>query len=100
MDQRRDDPVPRLSLRHTMRRRMPHSESTGAAAAPQSAPLTPPASAEQERPLRAADERPAARPAPDALQQARDFAAAAETQAAVTTLRALIAREPQNLRAR
>ncbi|NUP70128.1 MAG: hypothetical protein HOQ16_02815, partial [Gemmatimonadaceae bacterium] len=79
---------------------MPHPESAGAAAAPQPSPLTPPNAGEQERPLPAADERATTRPAPDALQQARTFAAAGETAAAMTTLRAIIAREPRHARAR
>jgi tetratricopeptide (TPR) repeat protein len=84
-----------------MNRRMPHSESTGAAA-PQPSSLTPATPSEQERPLQAADDRAAQRAdrTPDALQQARDFAAAGETAAAITTLRALIAREPRHARAR
>jgi tetratricopeptide (TPR) repeat protein len=77
---------------------MPHSESTDAAAAPQPSLLPPTASAEQERPLPPADERSTR--APDALQQARNFAAAGETAAAITTLRALIAREPRHARGR
>jgi tetratricopeptide (TPR) repeat protein len=82
-----------------MNSRMPHSESTGASAGPQNAPPIPATSAELERPLQAADERAAQR-GPDALQQARDFAASNETAAAITTLRALIAREPRHARAR
>jgi Tfp pilus assembly protein PilF len=84
-------------------RSMPHSESTGANAASQSSPATPAGAPELELPLHAADERPADRAAergPDALQQARDFAAGGETAAAVTTLRALIARDSKHARAR
>jgi protein O-GlcNAc transferase len=86
-----------------MKRSMPLSESTGANAAPQPTPLASGPSSEVELPLPAADERTAERAAdrgPDALQQARDFAAAGETAAAITTLRALIAREPRHARAR
>lgn len=57
------------------------------------------ADAEQERPVPSADERISDRPI-DPLQQARDFAAAGEMTAALTVLRALIAREPRNARAR
>jgi protein O-GlcNAc transferase len=83
-----------------MNRSMPHPESAGASAAHQSTPLsTSAASSELERPLTAVDERVTDRGS-DALQQARDFAAASETAAAITTLRALIAREPRHARAR
>ena len=92
-------------MSHTpeMNRSMPHSESTGANAAPQPTPTSPAGSSELELPLPASDERTAERPVergPDALQQSRDFAAAGETAAAITTLRALIAREPKHARAR
>src|SRR5258705_1148302 len=55
------------------------------------------AAPELELPVAAADERSAL---PDALQQARDFLAAGEQAAALTTLRALVAREPRHVRAR
>ena len=82
---------------------MQPSESTGPSAARQPAPLAGAASPELELPLPSTDERLAERPVergPDALQQARDFAAMGETAAAITTLRALIAREPKHARAR
>ena len=82
-----------------MNRSMPLSESTGANAGHPPAPLSPSSSSEIERPLAAADERARDR-GPDSLQQARDFVAAGEMSAAVTTLRALIARESRNVRAR
>lgn len=86
-----------------MNRSMPQSESTGPRAASQPTPATPAGAPELELPLQAADERASERPTergPDALQQARDFAAAGETAAAVTTLRALIARDAKHARAR
>ena len=82
---------------------MPYTEPAGAGHAPQPSPLSSTPSPELERPLAALDDRPLARAAErgtDALQQARDFAAAGETAAAITTLRALIAREPRFARAR
>jgi thioredoxin-like negative regulator of GroEL len=53
---------------------------------------------EQERPVPSVDERHE-RPT-NPLQQAREFAAAGEMTAALTTVRALIAREPRTSRAR
>lgn len=82
---------------------MPYFESTDASTVSQTSPATPAISSEIERPLAAIDERPLERAVdrgPDALQQARDFAAGGETAAAITTLRALIAREPKHARAR
>lgn len=82
---------------------MPHFESTDANIASHTSPPTPATSTEKELPLAAADERSLERVVdrgPDALQQARDFAAGGETAAAITTLRALIAREPKHARAR
>ncbi len=78
---------------------MPHSESTDPKSESSPTPATSGGAPELELPLRAADERVPER-GPDALQQARDFAAASETAAAITTLRALIAREPKHARAR
>lgn len=78
-------------------------ESTDANSASQTSPATPVTSSEIELPLAAADERSLERAidrGPDALQQARDFATGGETAAAITTLRALIAREPKHARAR
>src|SRR2546423_2350199 len=71
----------------------------GAPSAPVAATPTAQTSPEIEQPVTATVERPADR-APDALQQARDFLALGEQAAALTTLRALIAREPKNARAR
>jgi Tfp pilus assembly protein PilF len=68
-----------------------HAASTGGASTPAAA------GPELELPVEAADERPAQ---PDALQQAREFLAAGEQAAALTALRALIAREPRHVRAR
>jgi Tfp pilus assembly protein PilF len=65
---------------------------SSAASAPASAPL-------EEQLLLTTDDRVADRP-PDALQLARDSIAAGEWTAAMTTLRALISREPKNVRAR
>jgi Tfp pilus assembly protein PilF len=56
------------------------------------------ASTEQERQVPSVDERPER--TTDPLQQTRDFAAAGEMSAALTTVRALIAREPRHARAR
>src|SRR4051812_18120852 len=72
---------------------MPTPPATGTAASA-SAPVP----LEEQLSL-AAEERPADRP-PDALQQARDSIVAGEWTAAMTTLKALIAREPKNARAR
>lgn len=86
-----------------MNRSMPHTESTDANTASQHAPVSLPGTSELELPLTAADERatpPAVERGPDALQQAREYAAASETSAAITTLRALIAREPKHGRGR
>jgi Tfp pilus assembly protein PilF len=56
---------------------------------------------EQERPLPSADERVGLAPrTSDVLQSARQLAAEGETTAALTPLRALIAREPKHARAR
>jgi Tfp pilus assembly protein PilF len=56
---------------------------------------------ELERPLPSADERAdRAERTTDVLHHARQLAAAGETTAALTTLRALIAREPKHARAR
>jgi Tfp pilus assembly protein PilF len=77
---------------------MTHPEMSGAdasAAARTDAAQT----AESERPVPSADERVAER-SHDALQLARDFAASGEMTAALTTLRALIARDPRHARAR
>lgn len=84
---------------------MTHSDFVGASAASEPDPGVRAGSPDLERelPLPAGDERVTERAAergPDALQQARDFAAASETAAAITTLRALIAREPKHARAR
>jgi Tfp pilus assembly protein PilF len=88
-----------------MNRSMTHPNSVGTTngagtpppasrlASPNDAAMAP----ELELPVSAADERPAP---PDALQQARDFLDAGEQAAALTTLRALIAREPRQVRAR
>ncbi|MDB4884531.1 MAG: Tetratricopeptide 2 repeat-containing protein [Gemmatimonadetes bacterium] len=55
-------------------------------------------STDNERPVPSVDER--TERVTDPLQQARDFADAGEMSAALTTLRALIAREPRHVRAR
>ena len=77
---------------------MTHPELSG----PSDTPSTPRANAaeatEKERPVPSADER--SERVSDPLQQARDFAAAGEMSAALTTVRALIAREPRHVRAR
>ncbi len=54
---------------------------------------------EQERPLAQSDERVVER-SPDALEQAAELVARGEVSAAQVTVRALIAREPANARAR
>ncbi|MEP6729129.1 MAG: tetratricopeptide repeat protein [bacterium] len=54
---------------------------------------------EQERPLASVDERVPQRE-PDILEQVADLAARGEMSAALVTLRALVAREPANARAR
>lgn len=71
----------------------PHTTSAHGASAPAVAPEE---TTDVERPLAASIERPAT----DPLQQARELIAAGELNAASTTLRALIAREPRNVRAR
>lgn len=63
------------------------------------APAPADGSQDRERPLAPAVERGADR-LPDALQQAREYIAAGEVGAALTALRALIAREPRNAAAR
>jgi protein O-GlcNAc transferase len=77
---------------------MTHPQMSGAGDAP-ATPRGAETDTEQERPVPSADERTIERPT-DPLQQARDFAAAGEMTAALTVLRALIAREPRNARAR
>jgi Tfp pilus assembly protein PilF len=77
---------------------MTHPQMSGAGDAP-ATPREAAADTELERPVPSADERSSERPT-DPLQQARDFAAAGEMTAALTVLRALIAREPRHARAR
>ena len=83
---------------------MTHPETTGAGATPVPQGTTAAAGTDQERPVPSADERNGA-PARadrsvDAMQQARQLAQVGEMTAALTILRALIAREPKQVRAR
>jgi tetratricopeptide (TPR) repeat protein len=77
----------------------PKSEHPAAASDPAAAPQAFLDPAEQELPLPATDERPTAL-GPDPVEQATDLAARGEMSAALTMLRALIARESANARAR
>ena len=77
----------------------PKSEQRAAAIEPAAVPPAVVALEEQERPLPATGERPTAL-GPDQIDQAADLAARGEMSAALTMLRALIARESANARAR
>ena len=82
---------------------MTHPEMSGAGDTPASHRNTATGATEQERPVPAADERiEAPRPdrTTDPMQHARQLAYAGEMTAALTILRALIAREPKHVRAR
>ena len=80
------------------------SETTGAGETPVPQRTTSPAAADQERPVPSADERADTAPRPDRpadpLQHAWQLAQVGEMTAAMTILRALIAREPKHVRAR
>jgi Tfp pilus assembly protein PilF len=83
---------------------MTHPETTGAGDTPASQRTNTAAGADHERPVPSADERgdasPRAERMTDAMQQARQLAQVGEMTAALTILRALIAREPKQVRAR
>jgi len=73
---------------------MSHPEMTGSGETP-ATPRIAHEPGEQERPLPSSDERiDRAQRATDVLQHARQLAAEGEMTAALTTLRALVAREP------
>src|SRR5215212_579772 len=78
---------------------MTHPRTSGQADTPANPRAAASEGTEHERPVPSTDERTSER-ATDPLQQARDFAAAGEMTAALTVLRALIAREPRHARAR
>jgi Tfp pilus assembly protein PilF len=79
-------------------------ETTGAGETPVPPRTTTASGTDQERPVPSSDERADAAPRPerstDALQHAWQLAQSGEMTAAMTILRALIAREPKHVRAR
>jgi Tfp pilus assembly protein PilF len=77
---------------------MTHPEMSEMGDAPANERSVSTSASDQERPVPSVDER--VDRVSDPLQQARDFAAVGEMSAALTTLRALIAREPRQVRAR
>ena len=83
---------------------MTHPEISGADESSNSARTTAAGAADQERPLPSADDRggqaPPVERTTDPMQHARQLAQAGELTAALTILRALIAREPKHVRAR
>ena len=91
----RDPHTPEMNFRMSL----PNSEQPAAAPDPAAAPQAFLDLDEQELPLRATDERAPA-PGPDPIEQAADLVARGEMSAAFTMLRALIAREAGNARAR
>jgi Tfp pilus assembly protein PilF len=79
---------------------MQHSETTRTGDTPASSIPTTPGAQENERPVPATDERADRPERADVLQHAQQLAHVGEMTAALTTLRALIAREPKHVRAR
>ena len=83
---------------------MTHPEISGADDTPAPSRTTAAGAADNERPLPSADDRTEAGARPertsDPMQHARELAQAGEMTAALTIVRALIAREPKHVRAR
>ncbi len=83
---------------------MTHPEISGAGQTPASPRSTAAGATDHERPVASADERIDSAPRPerttDPMQHARQLAQSGELTAALTILRALIAREPKHVRAR
>src|SRR5919107_6293406 len=80
---------------------MSHPETSRAGEAPATNSPSAPGSQEVERPVPSSDERAErSNRGADVLQHARQLAYVGELTAALTTLRALIAREPKHVRAR
>jgi Tfp pilus assembly protein PilF len=79
---------------------MPQRDTPGATPPTPPTPSAAAAGAPLEEQLPLAAEGPPADRGPDALQAARDSMARGEVSAAMTTLRALLAREPKHARAR